>query len=488
MTGTPAEPQRGTRTPARPRPPLRPSSQGSRWPAVAGCGGGSSGGGTFSPGRGVSAVVTGGIAVCGGTGAPGTAPSAPGRRARLCVAPSTWGNTAASEAPLSVVPPLASRGCTRTLTARAPCRARLHLAPFGGGASGDSVGVARPLGGPSEWETGEYLAGTGQMESTGSRGQPGLSCRQQEASLEQPRAPRAGSAGQTPVPVGSRGASPARGRGCGIVTHGGWGTGSRAGWQLPLLRLFQPRRGRDRVAPGAAPHPHPIPTALGLPGPHPCMAAVPSSPPPVGRLSLGCGGCSDGRRPVSRRGRRRSAGGIRGSLESHFHINGRMKPITSITDIDHESHSWKHPQEGPALQGGSQTPRPKWPDARGNRVPSCRQLTGVATSTAQPRPRDAGSQQAALASALTLGPLGGFRGPGPSTPTHGLPRHLLPDLQAGRRPAGLHTGRGPGRQAASRGTRRFCAQAHPPKAPVLPLVGLGPVTGPAPGPWTAFAE
>lgn len=120
-----------------------------------------------------------------------------------------------------VVPPLASRGCTRTLTARAPCRARLHLAPFGGGASGDRVGVARPLGGPSEWETGEYLAGTGQMESTGSRGQPGLSCRQQEASVEQPRAPRAGSAGQTPVPVGSRGASPARGRGCGIVTHGG---------------------------------------------------------------------------------------------------------------------------------------------------------------------------------------------------------------------------------------------------------------------------
>lgn len=221
MTGTPAEPQRGTRTPARPRPPLRPSSRGSRWPAVAGCGGGSSGGGTFSPGRGVSAVVTGGIAVCGGTGAPGTAPSAPGRRARPCVAPSTWGNTAASEAPLSWS--LRSRHAAahaRSPHAR-PVGLVCTLLPSGEGPPGTAsewlAHLADPLSGRpvSTWqELGRWKV----PEAAASQGSAG---RQQEASLEQPRAPRAGSAGQTPVPVGSRGASPARGRGCGIVTHGG---------------------------------------------------------------------------------------------------------------------------------------------------------------------------------------------------------------------------------------------------------------------------
>lgn len=141
---------------------------------------------------------------------------------------------------------------TRALSgSSAPCSLRGRGPP--GTASEWLAHLADPLSGRpvSTWqELGRWKV----PEAAASQGSAG---RQQEASLEQPRAPRAGSAGQTPVPVGSRGASPARGRGCGIVTHGGWGTGSRAGWQLPLLRLFQPRRGRDRVAPGAAPHPHP---------------------------------------------------------------------------------------------------------------------------------------------------------------------------------------------------------------------------------------
>lgn len=174
MTGTPAEPQRGTRTPARPRLPLRPSSRAADGPRSQGAAAARRAGG---PSR---------LAVESPPSSPGGSRSAGGR---VPLAPPPLPPAAGH---VRVLPPrlgeiqqLPRRLCPWSLRARraaaharsphAPCRARLHLAPFGGGASGASVGVARPLGGPSEWETGEYLAGTGQMESTGSRGQPGLS-------------------------------------------------------------------------------------------------------------------------------------------------------------------------------------------------------------------------------------------------------------------------------------------------------------------------
>lgn len=72
------------------------------------------------------------------------------------------------------------------------------------------------------------------------------------------------------------------------------------------------------------------------------------------------------------------------------------------------------------------------------------------------------------------------------------PRHPLPDLWALRQPRGLHAGRGPGSSPGSRAAsgrmHHFCAQVPPPRAPVLPLVGLGSAPVPVPGQWKVFAE
>lgn len=296
MTRTPAEPQRGTRTPARPRPPLRPSSQGSRWPAVAGCGGGSSGGGTFSPGRGVSAVVTGGIAVCGGTGAPGSAPSAPGRRARPCVAPSTWGNTAASEAPLS----WSLRSRLAAAHARSPHARPVGLVctllPSGEGPPGTAsewlAHLADPLSGRpvSTWqELGRWKV----PEAAASQGSAG---RQEEASLEQPRAPRAGSAGQTPVPVGSRGASPARGRGCGIVTHGG-GRAHELGGNCPFCACFRLEGDAIGWPPALRPTPTPSPQPWACQGRTPAWQLPPAPRHPWAVSASGAGAAAMGAGP-----------------------------------------------------------------------------------------------------------------------------------------------------------------------------------------------